>query len=138
MCQLARCRKCHHVQPEAAAGVTRCRKPHQRQPLGRGPAGRLAPTLADMSDFSPYEDLDGAPLKGPLAEYAAFYDDYDEEPTEAERAAAVEEFLADAGRFPGVGDSLDRARQAEIDADYPGETPPRSGPTRREPASIEM
>ena len=98
----------------------------------------MAPTPAGMSDFSPYEDLDAAPLEGPLGEYAAYYDDYDEEPTEAERAEAVEEFLADAGRFPGVGDSLDRARQAEIDADYPGETPPRRGPTRREPAGIEI
>ena len=62
--------------------------------------------------------------------------DYDEEPTEAQRAEAVEEFLADAGRFPGVGDSLDRARQAEIDADYPGE--PRRDLARREPVGIEM
>lgn len=91
-----------------------------------------------MSDFLPYEDLDEVPLDGPLAEYAAHYDDYDEEPTEAERAAAVEEFLDDVGRFPGVGDSLDRARQAEIDADYPGETPSRRGLVRREPAGIEM
>ena len=91
-----------------------------------------------MSDIRPYRDLDEVPLGGPLAEYASSYDDYSEEPTEAERAEAVEEFLADAGRFPGVGDSLDRARRAEIDADYPGEASPRSGPAHREPAGIEM
>ena len=91
-----------------------------------------------MSESSPADDLDMAPLDGPLAEYAAHYDDYDEEPTEAEHAEAVEAFLADAGRFPGVGDSLDRARRAEIESDYPAETPPRRRPARREPAAIEM
>ena len=65
-----------------------------------------------MSDLWPCEDLDGAPLGGPLAEHDAFYDDYDEEPTEAghaeaDRAEAVEEFLADAGRLAGaVGGDL--------------------------------
>ena len=88
--------------------------------LGRGPASRLAPTLVDMSDSSLDEDLAGEPSEDPLAEFAAFYDDFDDEPTEAERVAAVDEFLADAGRFRGVGDSLDRARQGEIEADYGG------------------
>lgn len=70
-----------------------------------------------MSDFSPYKDLAEVSLGGLLAEYASSYGDYDEEPTEAERSEAVEEFLADAGRFPGVGDSWTA----------PGE--PRSTPT---------
>lgn len=97
-----------------------------------------AHTLSDVSDLSLRDDLDEVPVVGPLAEFAAFYDDYDEAPTDAERAAAVEEFLADVGRFPGVGESLERARRAEIDGDYPGEPSPSRRRTRREPAGIEM
>ncbi len=90
-----------------------------------------------MSDLSPHEDHDVA-VGGPLAEYAAYYVDYDSEPTEAERAEAVEQFLADCGRFPGVADELDRARQAEIEADYLDEPAPSRRPARREPARVEL
>ena len=76
---------------------------------------------------------------GPMADQPPFDDDYDDlrEPTEAEQAGALEHFLADGGRFPGVADELRRARQAEIDADYPDEDPATTRPARREPASIE-
>ena len=93
-----------------------------------------------MSGFSPYQDsaLADTTPDGELARYAAFYDDYDDEPTEAERVEAVEQFLADGGRFPGVADELDRARQAEIESDYSMEAPAGRRPARREPAGIEL
>ncbi len=93
-----------------------------------------------MAGSSPCEDraLHNTAPGGALAQYAACYDDYDDEPTEAERSEAVEQFLADGGRFPGVADELDRARRAEIEADYPNEALAARRPARREPASIEL
>ena len=38
--------------------------------------------------------------------------------------AALAGFLADAGRYPGLGDRLERSRSAEIAADYPDGIPP--------------
>ena len=43
------------------------------------------------------------------------------EPTEAERAEALERFLAAGGRYPGVAAELRRCRLAEIEAGYPDE-----------------
>ena len=81
-------------------------RPPSTSTLGAVPG----PTLSDMSDAFP------------------FYDDpFDsDEPTAAERAEALRQFRADAGRWPGIGDDLDRGRLAEIDA-VDAEPPPGVG-----------
>lgn len=132
-----------HVSPPERGLISAAQMPQMlRRTVGctQRSARPEAPTLSDMSGRSPHEghDVAESAVDGPLAEYAAYYDDYDSEPTEAERAEAVEQFLADCGRFPGVAEELDRARQAEIEADYPDEPAPSRLPTRREPASIEL
>ena len=47
--------------------------------------------------------------------------DLEKEPSLAERAEALEQFMADHGRFPGVAEEFRLGRLAEIEADYPDE-----------------
>lgn len=68
-----------------------------------------------------------------MADTFPFYDDpFDsDEPTAAERAEALRQFRADAGRWPSIGDGLDRSRLAEIEADDAEERARRPMPDRR-------
>lgn len=56
----------------------------------------------------------------------------------AEWKASLERFLALRGRYPGLGDSLERSRRAEIEADYPDVEPVGLSPSAREFSPIEL
>lgn len=56
----------------------------------------------------------------------------------AEWKASLERFLALRGRYPELGDSLERSRRAEIEADYPDVEPVGLSPPAREFFPIEL
>ena len=75
-----------------------------------------------------------------MADTFPFYDDPldPDEPTAAERAEALRQFRADAGRWPSIGDDLDRSRLAEIEAEDAEERARRQPPRRHQAAGVEL
>lgn len=68
----------------------------------------------------------------------AISDHFDGDYDGAEWQASLERFLALRGSHPELGDSLERSRRAEIEADYPDVESAGQPPRAREFSPIEL